>query len=218
MIPYLRLYELSIINYIKYEVLPLQYLEYISDEPLVVDAVNGGYKTETDMEPNPTSVGRGWALFNEATVNGSLVIDTSAEQTTMVDVDGATTYSVDYLNGRIVNPNTVPTSVSFYWNYVSVVESWPGVDPPPLPIVVVDMETKSGLGFQLGGGTKDVLRGAIYVFATSELEKRDITDLIHNKIENRSIPISNWHEGGYLSYNGTYNIMGHIIIHFLKQL
>lgn len=205
MIPYLRVYELSIINLIKYEILPLQYLERIIDDPLVADTVNGGYKIEGEGEPSPISQGRGLAVFDEATVAGKQVVDTATEQNTMITVNGASTYEIDYLRGRVVNPNTTPTSISYYWNYISVIESWPGSDPPPLPVVAVDVENKSGLGFQLGGGTTDVLHGAIYVFATSETEKRDITDLIHTNIENKCVPINNWHEGGYLRFDGLFN-------------
>lgn len=204
-IPYLRLYGLSLVNYLKYEVLPLSFSEYVENEELEADEDNGGFKIIPSALPSPVSRGRGWVPFDQTTVNGRAVVDTSAEQTSRITVTGATSYSVDYIRGRLFNCNTTPTSVSYYWNYVSVVEGWVGIDPPPLPVVCVDTDSKKGFGLQLGGGTRDIIKGAIYVFATSEVEKRDITDVIHNSIENRSLAISNWHEGEYLNFDGSFN-------------
>lgn len=206
MIPYLRIYTTSIINYIKYEVLPTQFLEAVYDEPLTYDsALNAYVINPTGNPPYATDNGRGWFPFDEATIAGEAVIDTSSEQTTRINVSGATVYSIDYANARIKSPNTPPTSVDYYWNYVSVIEGWPGSDPPNLPLVSVDVQTKQGFGFQLGGGSKDVVIGSIHIFATSEAEKADITDVIHNSIETRTLPINNWHQGGYLKFDGTFN-------------
>jgi hypothetical protein len=205
MIPYLRIYTTSIINYIKYEVLPARFLEVVYDEPLVYNADLDAYVIQPEGTPSPNDSGRGWFPFDEATDGDRVVIDTSAEQVTRINVSGAAVYTVDYTNARIKSPNTVPTAVDYYWNYVSVIEGWPGSDPPNLPLVSVDVQTKQGFGFQLGGGSKDILVGSIHIFATSEAEKADITDAIHNAIETRTLPISNWHEGGYIKFDGTFN-------------
>lgn len=205
MVPYLRLYKISLINYLKYEVLPVSFLEYQEDIPLEYDSEIGGYTADTDMTPHPTSKGRGWVFFDESVVNGKVVIDISAEQSSRVSVDGASSYTIDYINGAIINPDSVPTSVSYYWNYVSIVDGWPGEDPPPMPVIALDIPESNKSGFQLGGGTKDSIRGSIHVFATSEAEKLDLVDSIHNALFNRSIPVKNWHEGGFIKYDGTFN-------------
>lgn len=205
MIPYLKIYDASIINYIKYEVLPAHFTERITEEPLVYSSDLEGYVTESNMIPLPTSAGRGWVMFDETIVNGVVVVDTASEQTTKVSVIGATTYDIDYLRGRIINPDSTPTSVSYSWHYVSLVEGWPGVDPPPLPAVAVDLTSSDKAGFQLGGGTKDILEGSVYIFATSEAEKKELTDIIYQALYSRSLSIGNWHEGSYLDFDGTYS-------------
>lgn len=203
-VPFLRVYDASIINYLKYEIFPLYFTEQVVNEALVYSADLRGYVTESLMEPLPTSPGRGWAVFDEATVGGRSQVDVTVEQTSQVTVVGASSYTIDYPGGRILTPDTTPTSVSYSWYYVSVVEGWPGTDPPPLPIVAVDIDTTSKSGYQLGGGTKDTIEGTVYVFATSEAEKKDITDIIYQAFYNRSLLIGNWHEGTYLDFDGTY--------------
>jgi len=203
-IPYLRIYDASVINYLKYEVIPVNFTEQVVNEPLVFDSSLGGYVTQSSMLPLPTSPGRGWALFDEAEVNGRTVIDTSAEQTSQVTVNGAATYTIDYPGGRILSPDTVPTSVSYSWYYVSLIEGWPAGDPPPLPVIAVDVDKTNKAGYQLGGGTKDIVEGSVYVFATSETEKKEITDVIYQALYNRTLSIRNWYEGSYLDFNGTY--------------
>jgi len=203
-IPFLRIYDASIINYLKYTVLPVYFTERVENEPLLYDQDVGGYVTDSLMVPLPTSPGRGWSPFDEVEINGEVRVDTTAEQTSQVTVVGASTYTVDYLTGRIINPDTTPTAVSYSWQYVSVVEGWPGSAPPPLPVVAVDIDTVNKAGYQLGGGTKDTLKGSVYIFATSETEKKEITDVIYQALYNRTLSVGNWHEGSYLDFDGTY--------------
>jgi hypothetical protein len=205
LIPYIKIYDASIINYLKYEVLPIYFTERVEDESLVFDEDLEGYVTESSMVPLPTSAGRGWVMFDETTVNGLTLVDTASEQTTKVSVTGATTYDIDYVRGRIINADAEPTSVSYSWHYISFVEGWPGTDPPPLPIVAVDVNTSVKSGYQLGGGTKDVLEGSVYIFATSESEKKEITDVIYQALYGRALSVRNWHEGSYLDFDGTYS-------------
>ncbi len=204
MIPYLRLYDSSIFNYLKYEVIPLHFAERVNNDSLVKVADSNIYALSSSMEPSPVSYGRGFVLFDEDTVNGRLVADTSVEQTNAVTVNGASSYTIDYVGGRIINPDTPPTSISYKWYYVSVMQGWPGTTPPPLPCVALDVESTQKSGFQLGGGTKDTIKATLHVFATSEAEKMDITDVLYQALYGRSISIRNWHEGSYLDYNGTY--------------
>ena len=202
--PFLRIYDASIINYIKYEVLPVYFTERVEDEPLVFDSELQGYTTQSLMEPSPTSLGRGWAIFDEAVVGSKMVIDTGAEQVNQVTVNGASSFTIDYPRGRIVNPDNPPTSVSYSWYYVSVVEGWPGIDPPPPPVVAIDIDRQIKSGYQLGGGSKDTIEGTVYIFASSETEKKEITDFIYQALFNKTLPIRNWHEGSYLDFDGVY--------------
>lgn len=203
-IPYLKIYDASIINYLKYEVLPVHFTEEVVDEPLVFDAELGGYTVVNMMSPSPVSPGRGWAIFDEVDLGGRNIVDTTAEQSTKVTVTGASTYEINYLNGVIINPDTTPTSVTYSWYYVSFVEGWPDTEPPPNPVVSVDIDKTVKSGFQLGGGTKDTIYGSVHVFASSESEKKDITDVIYQSLYNRTIPIGNWHEGSYIDFDGTH--------------
>lgn len=204
MIPYLRLYDSSIYNYLRYEVIPLHFSERVENDLLVYDAKSDSYVLNSKMQPSPVSTGRGFVLFDEDTVNGRLVANTTSEQASQVAVSGPSVYDIDYVNGRILNADSPPTSISYRWYYVSFIQGWPGSDPPPLPCVALDIETNKKAGYQLGGGSKDTVHGAVHVFATSEAEKKDITDTIYQAMYNRTISIRNWHEGSYLDYDGTY--------------
>lgn len=204
MIPYLRLYDSSIFNYLRYEVIPLHFSEQVVNAPLVLEST-GVYRVDfPDVPPAPDSYGRGFVLFDEFTVNGRLVADTTDEQSNQISVTGATSYDIDYVRCRILNPNSAPTSITYKWYYVSVIQGWPGAEPPPLPIVALDIDESDKDGFQLGGGSKDTIEGSIYVFATDETEKKDITDLIFQSLYNRTLPIYNWHQVSYLGQDGTY--------------
>lgn len=204
MLPYLRLYDTSIYNYLRYEVVPLHFSEVVEDDSLTLDAATNTYKVNFSVSPDPASDGRGFVLFDDSVVGGRSIVDTSSEQTTKISVTGPTSYEVDYVRGRILNPDSPPTSISYSWYYVSVIQGWPGVSPPLLPVVALDIDSNVKTGFQLGGGLKDIVNGSIYIFATSEAEKKDIADIIHQSLFNKSIPINNWHEVSYLDYNGTY--------------
>lgn len=202
----LRLENNSIFNYIKFQVISPQFTELTSNASLVYNQSLGVYVAETSIEPSPTSEGRGWAVFDDAEVNGKIVVDTTQEQSSKVTVVGPTTYTVNYLNGSIKDPDVVPTSVSFYWDYVSVIPHWPGTTPPPLPFVSMSIEGNRKEGFQLGGGTKNIRHVYFDVFATSPAERDDISDTIHTALFNHSIPILDFSaSGSYLNFDGTYN-------------
>ena len=204
-IPYLKIYELSVANYLKYEVLPKQFLEQEQNVALIYDASLDGYVSQSNMIPSPVSAGRGWAFFDELSISGNVVIDTTAEQTSRVSVIGASTYDIDYNNGIIYNPDSTPTAVSYYWNYVSFILGWPGTDPPPLPVVALDVDESVRQGIQLGGGSNDILSCSLYVFATSEIEKLEIIGQLYDALYNRTLTIQDWHEGSYLNFDGTFN-------------
>jgi hypothetical protein len=203
----LRLEGVSLYNYIKYELLAKDFVETQSSVPLVYDVSLGAYITDSvvDIEPSPTSNGRGWVMFDDNTVNGLVIVDTSVEQTSKVSVVGATTYSIDYKNGRIYNPDSSPSSVTYQWHYISVLDSWPGASPPPLPIVSIDIDSYLKSGFQLGGGKKNTRTVNLYIFATSKSERDDITDILQDQLYNKQITVKDYSTGDYLNYDGAYN-------------
>ncbi len=201
----LRLEDISLLNYIKHEVLPVKFSEQLQNEDLVYNSVLGGYIADTSMLPSPTSLGRGWVLFDDATVGTRVIVDTSAEQTTKLSVVGPTTYDVDYVNGVIKNYDVDPTSVSYYWHYVSLLDAWPGTNPPELPIVTIDITGFEKEGFQLGGGVKNIRDVVFNIFATTRAERDDLSETIYDAVYNKYIVINDFSAGGYLNYDGTYS-------------
>lgn len=198
----LRIEDISIYNYIKYEILGLHFVEQLQNQTLEYNSSLGMYlPSYEDLEPSPVSKGRGWVLFDEVSDS----IDISQEQSNRVVVSGATTYEVNYVLGAIRNPDTTPTSVSYYWNYVSVVDGWPGTNTPDLPIVAIDIESGSRDGFQLGGGYRSSRGVDIHVFATTNGERDDITDTLFDNLYNRRIPVIDYSQGDYLDHNGFYD-------------
>jgi hypothetical protein len=203
----LRLENTSLYNYLKYELVAKHFTE-VQTTSLVYNSSLGAYipSSVLDIEPSPTSAGRGWVFFDDYTTSdGTVVVDTSKEQTTKVTVTGATHYTVDYTNGRIYDPNTVPTSVTYSWYYLSVLDAWPGINPPPLPVVSIDVDTTNKSGFQLGGGKKNTRIANLYIFATNKAERDDITDILQDSLFNRQITVKDYSKGDYLNYNGMFN-------------
>lgn len=154
-----------------------------------------------DMYPSPISKGRGLVLFDEV----SDCVDTTQEQVTRVNVSGASSYQVNYVLGTIKNPDVAPTSIDYYWNYISVVDGWPGSDTPDLPVVAIDIESGNRDGFQLGGGHRSSRGVDIHVFATSNGERDDITETLFDNLYNRRIPVIDYSQGDYLDHNGFYD-------------
>lgn len=197
-----RLEDITLYNYLKYEVLGYHFIEHLEDVSLTYNSIYGLYLPDySDYDPSPASAGRGWVPFDE--VGGS--IDTTLEQTTRVSVTGASTYTVNYLLGGIKNTNTVPTAASFYWNYVSVVEGWPGGDPPPLPIVAIDVLGYQQYGWQLGPGHRKARQVSAYIFAHNKAERDDITEVLYDALYNNATKLIDYSEGDYLVPDGTFN-------------
>jgi hypothetical protein len=203
----LRLENTSLYNHIKYEVVAKYFVETQTSVPLVYDRESGSYipTSVLEFDPSPTSVGRGWVFFDDYDVDGSTLVDTSKEQTAKVLVSGATHHTVDYVHGRIYDPNSVPTAVTYNWFYLSVLDSWPGATPPPLPVISIDIDTTTKAGFQLGGGKKNTRVANLYVFATTKAERDDITDILHDELYNKQIVVKDYSTGDYLNFNGTFN-------------
>lgn len=196
-----RIESINLYNYIKYEVLGLSFIEQYENEPLSYDSSTALYvPAYEDMSPSPISIGRGWTVFDEA----SGVIDTTAEQTSRVSVVGSSSYEIDYIRGGI-SSSVTPSAVSFFYNYVSVLDGWPGTTPPELPIVAIDIVDQKRQGFQLGLGYTSLRGVDLHIFASTAAERDDLSEVLFDALYLKSIPLVDYTTGDYLSPNGKYD-------------
>jgi len=115
-------------------------------------------------------------------------------------------YMVDYLDGRIISKRELikPISVSFDWNYISVVDEWAAIEAADPPVIVIDMHGTDKMGYQLGGGKKAVRKVDIHVFASNTAERNDIVETLYDGFYNRSCPVYDLPTGSVLDYDGTF--------------
>jgi len=115
-------------------------------------------------------------------------------------------YMIDYLDGRVVmiSGTTVPTHVTYHWNYVSLVDEWAAVEASAPPVVVIDMHGTDKAGYQLGAGKRAVRKVDLHVFATNPAERNDIVEELYNALFNKSAPLYNFPLGTMLDYDGTW--------------
>ena len=206
----IRKEDLSLHHYIKNTILqdyietetaiPLTYLE---DQSSVDSYV---YQSESTMDPLPTSLGRGWQYLDN-------IGDTTEQQNSIIVYDGdgvvisGTNYSIDYVDGRIIMPDTtiVPATVTYKWNYIAVVDEWLAVESSEVPVVVVDISGFSKEGFQLGAGKKVPRTTSVHVFATDTAERDDIMETIYDGLYLKSCANQDFPKGTMLDWDGTFN-------------
>ncbi len=197
--------------------------------PELSDLTSYVYECITDITPSPTEHGRGWTYF-DAPIGGTscepypsvsglngdgnpaygtpeqsdsvIVYETTVSGSQPVDWKS---YMIDYVDGRIISqtPLTNPT-VSFTWNYVSVVDEWSVVEAANTPVIVVDVSGTDKSGYQLGGGKKSIRKVEIHIFATDPAERNDISETLYDGFYNRSCPIYDFPSGSILDYDGTF--------------
>jgi hypothetical protein len=229
---YYHIKHLALIDFIEFEEFaPLQELEMheACTEAIRVYAALTEWCEHDETLPNPTERGRGWVYLDEETVLsgtycGSTVSGSSyVEQRTRVSlytisgsvVSGVesieyvlvpdTEYIVDYMDGRIITSGTCePTHVSYYWNYVSVVDEWAAIEAAKPPVIVIDMYGTDKGGYQLGGGKKETRKVDIHVFASNPAERNDIVESIYDSLYLKSCPLYDFPEGTILDYDGTW--------------
>lgn len=192
------------------ELIPLYYMENISSLNSKV------YEALTEMIPKPTERGRGWVYFDEGLTNNCLrntpTYSGTPEQSNRVTVYDTVLsgisdqeYIIDYIDGRVITSGTVtPAYISYYWNYVSVVDEWAAIEAADPPVVVIDMHGVDKTGFQLGGGRKAVRKVDIHLFASSTAERNDLVETIYDGLFNKSIPLYDFPKGTVLDYDGTF--------------
>jgi hypothetical protein len=130
-----------------------------------------------------------------------LIDDTTLELYRIPDNE----YMVDYIDGRIVTSGTInPTYVSYYWNYISLVDEWAAVEAAAPPVVVIDMHGTDKAGYQLGAGKKNTRKVDLYIFASNPAERNDIVEELVDNLYNKTAPLYEFPLGTILDYDGTW--------------
>ena len=121
-------------------------------------------------------------------------------------VISGTNYLIDYVDGRIIldNNNTVPKYISYYWNYISVVDEWASIEATDAPVVVIDTSGTDKEGYQLGAGKKVKRKAEIHVFANNTSERNDIVETIYDSLYNKTAPVYDFPTGDVLDSDGTF--------------
>jgi len=209
--------------------IPLRYMPEISiEEP---DCCSMVYEALTSMVPEPTDRGRGWCYFDHFDINGKRIYTFPGrcispgtgnipEQELMVKVyyctsSGSTLiyneidndeYIIDYMDGRIITSGTcpIPTHVSYYWNYVSLVDEWSAVEAAEPPVVVIDIHGTDKTGYQLGPGKLATRKVDLHIFASNTAERNDIVETLYDGLYLKSCPMYDFPDGTILDYDGTW--------------
>lgn len=237
----LRKEDLSLFRYIKdtvlrdfiekEELVPLKLISELSCQGSYV------YQAYSDMEPLPTSRGRGWVFFDCANTDSEgncvytsdycipefvVVSGTDAQGNTCIGTPEQTNritlyddnltvisgaeYLIDYVDGRVIFDNNlvVPKYISYYWNYISVVDEWASTNAAASPVLVIDTNGTDKKGYQLGGGKKVRRLVDIHIFATSAAERNDVVEVVYDGLYNKSAPVYDFTTGDVLDYDGTF--------------
>ncbi len=215
-----RMEDMSLQHWIKDVVIPLKWVEKVINASLTFNSDKSVYEAEVKWLPSFLDEGRGWVFFDPAGTGSCVVSDIpTTEQSTRVAVKNesgttitASLYSINYADGSIILPGGAtttaegtPTTIDFYQYYVSVIDGWPGTEPPEPPIVAIEMKSYAKHPFQIGGGRKSVRNIAIDIFSTSSAERDDLTEFLYDALYNRHIPVFDFREGEPLDYDGTFS-------------
>lgn len=209
----MRKEDLSLYYYIKHVVLadfiereesiPLVNIPDISQEDSMV------YEAVTSMLPRPSEYGRGWVYFDEGLTEIDGGIPEQSNRIVVYDSNGIeipdTNYIIDYIDGRVItDSNTVPDSISYDWNYVSVIDEWSDKIAPEAPIVVIDMSGTNKSGYQLGAGKKVERDVDIHIFSSHTAERNDLAETLYDGLYNKSCPFYSFENGTALEFDGTF--------------
>ena len=205
----LRKEDLSLHHFIRFNVLndfieedvnvSLEYLPNISSGDSYV------YEATSSRLPSPVDIGRGWVYIDNYG-------DTTEQQNAVIVYDAGNSvisgseYSIDYIDGRVITSGTVtPATVTYKYFYVSLVNEWEAVEAAGAPVVVVNLESFTKEGFQLGGGKRIPRRGRLHIFATNRAERDDLTEMLYDGINEKCIPNQNWTKGAMLDWQGRFS-------------
>lgn len=189
------------------------------------------YIALTDMLPNPTERGRGWVYFDNTAdpspgeycraeypvvsgtrFDGVSCLGTPEQSNRVIVYEDLTSsgvasseYMIDYIDGRVITSGTVtPSYVSYYWNYVSVVDEWAAIEAADPPVVVIDIHGTDKGGYQLGSGKKAVRKVDIHIFGSSSAERNDLVETLYDGLYLKSCPMFEFPTGTVLDYDGTF--------------
>ncbi len=219
MVTLARMEDMSLQHWLKGTLLPMKWIENVVNVPLTYNADKARFEASITWLPNFLDEGRGWVYFDPYG-DSAYVLNSvpSTEQTTRVTVYNesavaisSSNYTINYRDGAIVasgdttTPQGVPTTIDFSQNYVSVIDGWPGENPPAGPVVAVDMGPYKKGPYQIGPGRVSRRNMIIHIFATSSSERDDLTEFIYDALYNRHLAVLDFREGEPLNYNGTYN-------------
>jgi len=214
-----RMEDMSLQHWLKGALLPMKWVENIVNVPLVYNADKSRFEAQITWLPNFMSEGRGWVYFEpygqDSCVTNAVPAEEQTTRVTVYNEVGATIdrsyYTINYLDGAIIasggtsTPDGVPTTVDFFQYYVSIIDGWPGINPPDAPIVAVEMGAYQKGPYQLGPGRISKRNVIIHIFATSSAERDDLTEFIYDALYNRHLAVLDFREGEPLNYDGTYN-------------
>lgn len=214
-----RMEDMSLQTWLKHVLLPLKWIEKVVNVPLEFNGDKNRFEAQIVWLPNFLDEGRGWTIFDPQGFNSCVVNNIpSAEQTSRITVyneNGSvinpSNYVVNYSEGSILaingtsTPEGVPTSIDFYQQYVSVIDGWPGTNPPSTPIVAVETGPYQKDPLQLGPGRITRRNMTVHIFATSSAERDDLTEFLLDAFNNRHLPIFDFRQGEPLNYDGTFN-------------
>jgi uncharacterized protein YaaQ len=216
-----RLEDLSLIYYIKNEVFLKGYIEErIKDVALAESPGVYQIQVPDGFLPSPFQRGRGLLYYDEIIVSGvGPIPDKSSEQSSRVTVFDAgggvlptTEYKVDYRRGRILTTTVTPATVSYFYNYVSVIDAdedvREGNKKLDLPFVVVESQGQGKADpLELGGGKITPRKVNILVYATNQAERDDLTQALMDRLEFRGLQVTDFNfTGGFvLNFDGTFN-------------
>lgn len=226
--------DLSLSSYIR-DIVLSDFVEYEENIPLqlmpdICDIDSYVYEALTEMVPPPNERGRGWLYFDCVsgtndhecynTVSGTdfkgttitgiaeqskrvIVYETILAGTVVVPEED---YMIDYIDCRIITNRKLDNPiVTYYWNYVSMVDEWAVIEAADPPVIVIDMHGVDKAGYQLGGGKRSVRKVDIHIFASSPAERNDIVDTLYDGLYLKSCLLQSFPNGTTLDYDGTFH-------------
>jgi len=210
--------DMGLQHWIKDVIIPMKWVEKVTNVPLTYSPDRERFEAQIVWLPNFLDEGRGWVFFNKASGDNCVLNSIpTTEQTNRITVynEGGSVidpshYTINYSDGAILisgstTPDGTPTTIDFTQYYVSVIDGWPGIEPPDPPIVAVDMTSFQKKPFQLGAGRVSDRRVTVHIFATSSSERDDLTEFLYDAFYNRHMPVIDYRNGEPLNYDGTFN-------------
>ena len=212
----LRKEDLSVYLYLK-DLIFKDFIEFQEYDELVLSHTHSNsttdvYTVRTELSPSPFEHGRGIPYFDDLTGVPLDTVSGTKEQSNRVFVYDASynlidenAYMVDYVSGRIIPvQNIEPKYISYYWHYVGLIDEWSYLTASNPPMVVLDIERTTKVGYQLGGGKKVVRQCKLHIFASSSAERKDLTEMLYDSIYQKCCPFYDFPKGTVLDFDGTF--------------